>query len=60
MAIYFKHALIEQAEKLRSIQEFKDIFDDLNKINRAIDNIKYPGGFENTKKLMMRCSLSTQ
>lgn len=51
MAIHFKHALIEQAERLHSIQELKDIFDDLNKINRAIDNIKYLGGFENAKKV---------
>ena len=51
MAIHFKHALIKQAERLHSIQELKDIFDDLNKINRAIDNIKYPFGFENAKKV---------
>lgn len=51
MTIHFKHALIEQAERLHSIQELKDIFDDLNKIHRAIDNIKYPGGFENAKKV---------
>lgn len=51
MSIHFKKTLIEQVDKLHSVKEYKDIFEDIEKINNAINSINLPGGIQNAENV---------